>query len=145
MINRCFAAAAVLSGLTALAHIALGGPELVPVLEASGLSAYEVTLSLMLFHITSLLLVVNTGFLGAAALGRELSGAVALVGVTYALIGVAFLWLGVSRLGNLWQMPQWLVLGLICIALWCGTSRRGAGRGGANRAANRVAGPGGRA
>ncbi len=118
--NFYYLIAAALSAVTALAHIALGGAELVPVLEASGLNAYEVTLSLMLFHITTILLLVNSAFLVFAGLGRDRAGAVLLIGITYGLIGVVFLWQGISRLGTAWDMPQWLVLGLICGALVLG-------------------------
>ncbi len=121
--NVHYLVAAALSGLTALAHVVLGGPELIPALEAGGLSAYEVALSLMLFHITTILLVVNALFLALAGFGRPLAGAVALIAVVCAGIGLAFLWQGIVRLGNVRDMPQWLVLGLICAALWLGWRR----------------------
>ncbi len=209
-LNGWFAGAAGLSALTALAHVVLGGPELVPVLEASGLSAYEVTLSLMLFHITTILLAINSAFLTAAAWGQGRSaaggvgvggagaggagvggagvggvghaparaapaggarvgevpgeyalagafdagagagggagrgaggggagrgaagggsGTIWLIGLTYGAIGAVFFWQGLVRLGNVWEMPQWLVLGLICALLWRGARRSRAGNG----------------
>ncbi len=119
--NYWYLGAAGLSGLTVLAHVFGGGPEVhAPVLQ-SGLSDYFKAIFSVIWHAISAILIINSLVLLGAGLGRPRGEAGALiVGVQYFSFAVLFVFYGLSRLDNLSQMPQWAVFFAVPLLVFFG-------------------------
>lgn len=122
--NYTFLTATGLSALTAIAHVFGGGPEFhQPILE-SGLSQHVKAGFSVVWHATTIMLVVNSLLLFLAATnrsgGRDFAWVVILQYLPFAAI---FLYFGMTRLGNITDMPQWtaflLIAGLALFGLKC--------------------------
>ncbi len=120
--NYWHLAAAGLSALTAIAHVFGGGPEFHQPMLASELGSHVKAGFSVVWHATTIMLVVNSGLLFFAAINRPEGRAFALVVVLqYLPYAVIFLFFGMMRLGNITALPQWtvflLVAGLALVGL----------------------------
>ncbi len=120
--NFLYFGAAAMSALLFFAHVFGGVPDILqPILE-TGLSPMIRAVAVVVWHGISVVLAVNAALLVGAGAGVGWArAAVWMVGLQYAGFTALFLAVGLARLGNLTQMPQWigfaLVLALIGLGL----------------------------
>ena len=106
--------AAALSALTLAAHVFGGGPEIHAPVQASELSEYLKAILAVIWHTVTIILTVNSLFLAFAALrDKHRVALVSLVSTQYVLWGILFVYYGLTRLGELSTMPQWIAFFLI--------------------------------
>jgi len=122
--NKWLMIAGVLSSLVFLLHL-IGGEVGVhqPLLSDVG-SAENRAFSSVLWHFVSAALLINTAALFIAATnvaaGKPL---VWLVIAQYAAFAAIFLFYGVTRLGTVMIMPQWILFIIILVPTWLGIRR----------------------
>jgi len=121
--NKWKIAAAALMGVTLAAHVFAGGPEVNEVIMASELPDVVRMLSAVLWHGVSVTLAVITVALGYLAVveNRALEGAIAVIQIGFAAL---FLGYGMVGLGNITQMPQWIVFLIIPVMTLMGRQGR---------------------
>lgn len=116
-INFWFAAAGALMVLTVFIHIFLGGPEVLTPTRASALDPVTISVLSVIWHGVTWILTL----IAAALLWASTRSATALVVfVTAIQIGFAalFIFYGVTDLGTLMPMPQWIIfLGIPALTL----------------------------
>lgn len=123
--NRWFIGAALLSGLTAVAHVFGGGPEFHKPMMASALSDPIRAGFSVVWHATTIMLVVNTGLLIRAALDRSEARALAWVVILqYLPFAGLFLYFGLMRLGNITALPQWSAFLIVSVLALIGLRKR---------------------
>jgi len=128
--NKWFGAAAVLSVLLTAAHIIGGTPDfLMPILQ-SDLDPLVRAGAAVVWHGVSALLIVNSAVLIAAAMNRP-SGQGGAIWVATQYLGFTglFLFYGITRMGTVTDLPQWVLIGVIAALIFAGlhSGRRGAG------------------
>jgi len=112
--NIAIAAAAALSLLTLIAHVFGGGPEIMTPVLASELTLYLKAIMLVIWHAITIILIVNSLALAYAAIKPDQRQAlVTIISAQYVLWGALFVYYGLSMLGSLWPMPQWIAFFLI--------------------------------
>ncbi|MDP3490622.1 MAG: hypothetical protein Q8R71_10835 [Phenylobacterium sp.] len=115
--------AAALMGATLLIHVFAGGPEVhAPMLAAlsdPGLGAFA---SILWHAVTVVLAVLTVGLWGLAG-RRDPLLEVVLSGVQLGFAGL-FLFYGLTRLGAVWPMPQWVIFLAIPALTRFGQTRR---------------------
>jgi hypothetical protein len=123
--NIGFLGAAGLSAMLIPAHIFGGGAEIyLPVLATALAPEIKAVISVVWYAI-SLILIINTALLFGAALKRPWGLVAArIVAAQYGGFVALFVVFGVTRLGNLTQMPQWI--GFLLIVALIGIGIRGA-------------------
>ena len=112
--NRWFAAAAAVSLVLTAAHIIGGTPEfLTPILQ-SDLGTDIRAVAGIVWHGVSVLLIVNSAVLIAAAMNRP-AGRQGAIWVILQYLGFTglFLFYGITWLGNVGDLPQWTILAVI--------------------------------
>jgi hypothetical protein len=112
--------ASLLSFLTLGAHIFGGQPEIMmPVLD-SELSNYLKAILMVLWHLTTTVLIINSLALIFASLkNTHRLTIVSLTSIQYLFWAALFIFYGIKNLGTLWPMPQWIAFILIpTLALW---------------------------
>ncbi len=108
--SKWILAASILSVLTFLIHVFVGGPEIhVPVLESAFSPMVKAVLSVV-WHATSAMLAINAValFLAARSTVHRL-GLVLLVSAQNLAFAVLFIYYGLAHLGTLLPMPQWII------------------------------------
>lgn len=106
--NLWYCSAAVAMGLTTLIHIFAGGPEVMDPVHASTLPALVIAVLSVVWHAITLLLALFT----VALVWLITHDNRPLAALMFALqIGFAALFLGygLSHLGTVWPMPQWII------------------------------------
>ncbi len=84
-----------------------------PVL-ASELTLYLKAIMLVIWHAITIILIVNSLALAYAAIKPDQRQAlVTIISAQYVLWGALFVYYGLSMLGSLWPMPQWIAFFLI--------------------------------
>lgn len=116
-----FAAGAALMLLTKIAW----AQQLIPPLRAIGPPQVEIASSPADFHMILIVLLVFCKFLIGAGVGRSWArsrscGCVLSIAIMFFLVALMFLWVGLSELGAIWDIPQWAVFLLISILLALG-------------------------
>jgi len=124
--NKWIAAAALLSSVLAAAHIFGGTPEFLVPIVASALADDVRAVAAIVWHATSVLLVVNSVVLTGAVLGRPWGQGVGLVAVQYLGFVGLFLYYGVAYLGNITDLPQWTAFIVIAGLIGVGMRRQAA-------------------
>lgn len=121
--NKWILAAAAFMGLTLIAHIFGGGPEVIDVVMASDLPDVVRMLSAVVWHIVSITLAVFTVGLVylAGTENRPLELMMAAVQIGFVAL---FLGYGIFGLGNITEIPQWTVFVLMPVLTFIGSSRR---------------------
>lgn len=111
-INRSYATAAVLMGLTVGLHIFGGGPEIHDPIRASALPDVVRAIGSVLWHAVTWMLVLMAVALGWLSLRRNpaLFVMVAAMQVGFAALFVFYGW---TLLGTLWETPQWVIFSVI--------------------------------
>ncbi len=123
--NKWILAAAALSGLTVVAHVFGGGPEFHGPLLESELSDHVKAGFSIIWHFTTLAMTINTALLIFGA--RNPTGGRAVVwGVIaqYFAFALLFLFYGLTRLGNMTELPQWTAFLLMAILAGIGLKRQ---------------------
>ena len=117
--------AAALMGATVLIHVFAGGPEVHAPLQAAlpdpGLAAFAA----LLWHAVTVVLIVLAYGLWVLAGRRDPALEITLSGVQIGFAGL-FLFYGLTRLGTVWDMPQWLIFLALPALTRFGQSRGGA-------------------
>lgn len=110
MTNKMVFVAGVLSVLTLLIHIFGGGPEVHdPVLQSTLSVELKAVLS-VIWHAISLVLFINATALFIAAKSPMLQKPIViLVSSQYLAFAALFIFYGVTHLGSLLPMPQWII------------------------------------
>jgi len=122
--NYWIIAAGLVSGLTVVAHIFGGGPEILQPMLQSELSLYLKTVWRVVWHGISAILIIGTAGLIYGGIRPEKSkAAVALISVQYVGFSVLFLYYGITELGALWPMPQWMSFTLMPVLAGIGLRR----------------------
>lgn len=115
--------AAALMGATVLIHVFAEGGNVHSPLQAAlpdpGLAAFAA----VLWHAVTVVLIVLTCGLWVLAKRRDLAFEIVLSGVQVGFAAV-FLFYGLSRLGTVGDMPQWVIFLAIPVLTRCGQSRR---------------------
>ena len=107
--NLPFLGAGAMSGLLFLAHVFAGVPDILEPILATGLPQEVRAVTVVVWHGISVVLIVGAALLIGAGLGVGWARhAVWMVGLQYAGFTLLFLAVGISRLGNLTDMPQWI-------------------------------------
>jgi len=107
--NFPFLGAGVMSGLLFLAHVFGGVPDILEPILGTGLPPDIQAVAVVVWHGISAVLIINAALLIGAGVGAEWARhAVWVVGLQYAGFTLLFLVVGISRLGNLFDMPQWI-------------------------------------
>ncbi len=114
--NKWFGMAAALMLVTVGAHVFAGGNEIQLPILASGLSSYLKVMSSVIWHMATVTMVINLVVLIAATItnGKCKSALLLIVVQSLAFVGV-FLYFGISALGNVTEMPQWIAFGLLAV------------------------------
>lgn len=102
------ALAAGLMGVTVLIHVYMGGPEYHDQYQTIITDPGYRAMAAVLWHAVTVVLVVLTGGLLWLARGSNPPLELALAGIQVGF-ALLFIWYGLSRLGTLWPMPQWLI------------------------------------
>lgn len=106
VLNRPTLAASVTMALTFLVHVFVGGPELYTPLRASGLPAIGTSTFSVIWHFTSVHLLLLATALGYLA--RHKNAALWLfVFASMTSFGVLFIGYGIADFRSLWVLPQW--------------------------------------
>lgn len=122
--NYWILGAALISGLTVLAHIFGGGPEVLAPMLQSELSVYLQTIWTVVWHAISAILIIGTAVLVYGGIKpQRLVPAVTIVCAQYLAFAVLFLFYGITELGTLWPMPQWTAFTLIPLLAGIGLHR----------------------
>ncbi|MFV2002761.1 MAG: hypothetical protein ACC619_07235 [Paracoccaceae bacterium] len=133
--NKWFGGAAALSSALAAAHILGGTPEfLSPVLQ-TGLAPDIRAVAAIVWHAVSLILIVNSVVLIGAAMNRPWGRAgVPIVAAQYLGFVGLFIFLGISFLGNITDLPQWTAFAAISAMVGLGMRATPARSGGESAA-----------
>lgn len=125
--NKWIAAATGLMAVTVVAHVFGGGPEVNEIVSASNLPPTVRSLSSVVWHGITLMLVFAT--LALAYLARQENLALEAFLAAWQL-GLAALFIGYGhvQLGTVWLMPQWIVFIAIPLMTYVGSQRRTANR-----------------
>lgn len=128
--NKWYALATALMALTIVAHVFGGGDEILHPILASDLNLYLTTMSAVIWHMATFTMVTSLGVLGFALSGRGacVSGLWLIVAQSMAFTGI-FLFYGMTRIGNIADMPQWIAFGLLTLFIVMGLraeNRKGA-------------------
>jgi len=121
--NLWFVSAGLLSLITALIHVFLGGPEIHDVVQGSDLSLMSRSVSAVVWHFVTALLIINGALMILAAFVHKLVPAVLLSVVQYVAFGAIFIAYDIARYGDLLAMPQWTLFGLISLCALVGVLR----------------------
>lgn len=122
--NIWFGAAAALSSLLAVAHIFGGTPEFLTPIVISDLPADIRAVAAIVWHATSVLLVLNSVVLIGATFGRQGMAAVMLVAAQYLGFVGLFLYYGITYLGNITDLLQWTAFAVIPALILVGIKRK---------------------
>ncbi|SFK24844.1 hypothetical protein SAMN04488518_103243 [Pseudovibrio ascidiaceicola] len=118
--NKWLFASGILSLLLMLVHVFLGGPEIHDPVLGSTLNPRVIAVLSVVWHGITVVMLVNGVLLLAAAYRPYL-----VIGVVWVVIGqyggfaLLFIFYGLSHLGNLMAMPQWVAFTIIagCVAM----------------------------
>jgi hypothetical protein len=126
-INRSYAIAAALMGLTVGLHVFGGGPEIHDPIRASALPDVVRAIGSVLWHAVTWMLVLMAAALAWLSVRRD----TALFAMVVAMQGgfaALFIFYGWTVLGTLWETPQWVIFCVIAAVMFLGfwQDRRGA-------------------
>ena len=105
--NRPLAAAAVILILTAGAHAFMGGPEINAVVQQSALDPVVRSVSAVVWHALTVLFLIMGAAAFWAARRTNMALVVMLGAICFSFVAV-FLVIGLTALGTIWLMPQWI-------------------------------------
>ncbi|KZK89667.1 hypothetical protein PsAD5_04953 [Pseudovibrio sp. Ad5] len=118
--NKWLLASGILSLLLMLVHVFLGGPEILDPVLGSDLHPVVIAVLSVVWHGITVVMLVNGVLLLAAAFREELAAGVAWVVIgQYSGFTLLFIYYGITQLGNLMDMPQWISFAIIagCVAM----------------------------
>ena len=117
--NRYLLAAAIMSFLTMLVHVFLGGPEVLDPGLASPLDDVWKAVFIVIWHAVTAVLLINAIALAIAARAAGAMPVALLVAAQYLAFTALFLFYGATMLGTLWPMPQWIIfIAIAAVILW---------------------------
>lgn len=120
--NNWMMSAAALLFLTTGVHVFMGGPEIHVVIQESDLVAPVRGVAAVLWHAITVILIVFA--LACAWLARAPNASLAYLMIAVQMGFVAlFIFYGITILGNLTVMPQWIIFLLISALIWQGVRR----------------------
>lgn len=118
--NKWLLASGILSLLLMLVHVFLGGPEILDPVLGSDLHPVVIAVLSVVWHGITVVMLVNGVLLLAAAFREELAAGVAWVVIgQYGGFTLLFIYYGLTQLGNLMDMPQWISFVIIagCVVM----------------------------
>lgn len=116
--NKPMMAAAVLSAVTLVIYVIGGGQDVHAPIQASDLELPLRAISAVIWHFVSLILAVQAVGLFAVARRPNPQLAGMLIAIQIGTAGL-FVFFGVTMLGTLWIMPQWVIFGTLgALGLW---------------------------
>ncbi|MDH5377604.1 MAG: hypothetical protein OEX00_04715 [Gammaproteobacteria bacterium] len=114
MINKTVLAAAVLSGFTLLIHVFGGGPEVHDPVLASTLSVELKAILSVIWHAITFVLLINSVALVVAAKSPALTKPIVImVSSQYLAFAALFVFYGITHLGSVAPMPQWIIFSVL--------------------------------
>lgn len=123
--NKFLATGAILSALILPLHIFGGGPEFPEIIFAiDALDAKQKALYGVMWHTISALLFLASITYGIASIKPQHTSAVTFVNALYAAITVLFLYYGITVVGDLWTLPQWLLFAIMIAITQMGLIRK---------------------
>ncbi len=122
--NYWILAASAVSGLTFIAHVFGGGPEILVPMLAGDMSPYLKTIWTVVWHAVSVTIFTGTVCLAIEAIKPgKYPGLIWSICAQYTAFTGMFLYYGIAQLGSLWPMPQWIAFLLIVILAVIGMRR----------------------
>ena len=115
--------AAALMGLTALLHVFGGGPEVHDPLQAALSDPFLAAFAAVLWHVVTLVLVVLAGGLWVLAQRHDPALEAILSGIQLGFAAL-FVFYGLTRLGTVMPMSQWIIFLAIPALTRFGQSRK---------------------
>ncbi len=124
--NYWILGAAFVSGLTFVAHIFGGGPDILVPMQAGEMSQYLKTIWTVVWHAVSVTIFIGTVCLIVEAIKPgKFTGLIWGICAQYLAFTVLFIYYGIAELGSLWPMPQWIAFSLIVVLAAIGMRRAG--------------------
>ncbi|KZL14494.1 hypothetical protein [Pseudovibrio sp. Ad37] len=124
--NKWLLASGILSLLLMLVHVFLGGPEIHGAVLGSDLHPVVIAVLSVVWHGITVVMLVNGVLLLAAAFREELAAGVAWVVIgQYGGFTLLFIYYGLTQLGNLMDMPQWISFAIIAGCVVMGLRKAG--------------------
>lgn len=120
---RALHLASLLMAVTFLVHLFLGGPELYSPLRASDAAAELKSVFSVIWHFVSLQLFLMTAALWWLA-RRPNNALYRFILLTVSGFAILFMAYGLSDLGSIWPMPQWIAFGGVAALMLLGGLRR---------------------
>ena len=121
-LNTPVLAAGILMAVTFLVHVFVGGPELYGPIRQSSLSMIERSTWSVVWHFTSLQLLMLSVALFYLARHRN-KGVFVYVLVTSIGFAALFIAYGFFDLGSVWPMPQWIAFANVTVLMIWGRDR----------------------
>lgn len=116
--NKPILAAAIIAVLTVFLHVIGGGADVHAPMQAGGLSPLLAAFAAVLWHAVTVVLIVISAALVWLVRHPNPPLALALCGLMFGWSAL-FIGYGAARLGDLWQMPQWVIfITLPVLILW---------------------------
>lgn len=108
-INWPLAVVSALSAATLFLHVFGGSPEYLEIIRASALPAGQTSMYAVLWHAVTANLLIAAGAFGVASVRPSWRSAAILVIAEFVAFAALFVWYGLTELGSLWPMPQWIL------------------------------------
>lgn len=116
--NRLMGLAAGLMALTTAIHVFMGGPEVSLPVQQSDLPEVVRAVSIVVWHAITWILAVLALAIAYMAV-RPNAGLFWMTVAIQAGFATLFVWYGLVQLGNLTEMPQWIIFsGVPALMLW---------------------------
>lgn len=115
--------AAALMGLTVLIHLFAGGPEVHDPLQAALSNPFLAAFAAVLWHMVTVVLVILAGGLWVLAKRHDSALEAILSGIQLGFAAV-FVFYGLTRLGTVMPMNQWIIFLIVPALTRFGQSRR---------------------
>lgn len=106
--------AAIISFLTIGLHLFGGGPEIMGPINDSELSAYLKAITFIIWHAVTVILIINSLALFHAGFKDKYRKPIIIItSAQYLLWAGLFVFYGITRLNDLWPMPQWIIFTIV--------------------------------
>lgn len=106
--RKSILAAAFIAGITVFLHVIGGGAEVQTPIQDSALSPFLKAISLVIWHVITVMLVVMAISLAWCARHENKPLEAAILAINFGFIGL-FLFYGLSELGEIKSMAQWVI------------------------------------
>lgn len=114
-INWPLAAVSALSAATLLLHVFGGGPEYLTFIRATELPPEQTSMYAVLWHAVSANLLIAACAFAMASIRPAWRSAAILVSIEFVAFAILFVWYGITELGTIWTLPQWVLFSVFAM------------------------------